>query len=43
VNDVTGCTKEITVEVPTETVQTKMDGIYQKISQEAKVPGFRKG
>lgn len=43
VNDVSGCTKEITVEVPTETVQTKLDSIYQKISQEAKVPGFRKG
>jgi trigger factor len=43
VNDVTGCTKEITVEVPTETVQTKMDGIYSRISKEAKIPGFRKG
>ncbi len=43
VNDVTGCTKEITVEVPADTVQTKMDGIYHRISQEAKIPGFRKG
>ncbi len=43
VNDVTGCTKEITVEVPTETVQVKMDGIYQRISKEAKIAGFRKG
>jgi trigger factor len=43
VNDVTGCTKEITVEVPADTVQTKMDGIYRRISQEAKIPGFRKG
>ena len=43
VNDVTGCTKEITVEVPSETVQTKMDSIYHRISQEAKIPGFRKG
>jgi len=43
VNNVSGCTKEITVEVPTETVQGQMDGIYQQISQEAKIPGFRKG
>jgi trigger factor len=43
VNDVTGCTKEITVEVPADTVQTKMDRIYSRISQEAKIPGFRKG
>ncbi len=43
VNNVSGCTKEVTVEVPTETVQNQMDGIYQKISQEAKIPGFRKG
>jgi len=43
VNDVTGCTKEITVEVPKETVQSKLDSIYERISHEAKIPGFRKG
>jgi trigger factor len=43
VNDVSSCTKEVTVEVPLETVQTRMDDIYQRISKEAKIPGFRKG
>lgn len=43
VNDVSGCTKELTVEVPVEKVQEKVDGIYQRISKEAKLSGFRKG
>lgn len=43
VNNVSGCTKEVHVEVPVETVQTKIDSIYQRISKEAKLPGFRKG
>ncbi len=43
VNDVSGCTKEVQVEVPLETVQSKVGDIYQRISKEAKLPGFRKG
>lgn len=43
VNDVSGCTKEVHVEVPAETVQNKVDTIYGRIVQEAKLPGFRKG
>lgn len=43
VNDVSGCTKEVHVEVPVETVQTKVDDIYGRISRDAKIPGFRKG
>ena len=43
VNDVSGCSKEVHVEVPAETVQVKVDGIYKRISGEAKMPGFRKG
>lgn len=31
------------VEVPQETVKKKFDEVYQKIAQEAKVPGFRPG
>lgn len=31
------------VEVPQETVKKKFDEVYQKISQEAKIPGFRPG
>ena len=43
VNDVSGCTKEVHVEVPVEAVQTKVDGIYGRILRDAKIPGFRKG
>lgn len=43
VNNVSGCTKEVHVEVPAEDVQIKVDSIYSRISQEAKLPGFRKG
>lgn len=43
VNNVSGCTKEVHVEIPAEAVQTKVDVIYQRISQQAKLPGFRKG
>lgn len=43
VNNVSGCAKEVHVEVPVETVQDKVDGIYSQISREAKLPGFRKG
>lgn len=43
VNNVSGCTKELTVEVPVETVNQQMDGIYNQISKEAKISGFRKG
>ena len=43
VNDVSGCTKEVQVEIPAEAVQNKVDGIYGRIAREAKLPGFRKG
>ena len=43
VKDVSGCAKELEVELPVETVQTKVDSIYDQISKEAKLPGFRKG
>ncbi len=43
VNDVSSCTKEVHVEVPAETVQTKVDELYKRILSEAKLPGFRKG
>ncbi len=43
VNDVSGCTKEVHVEVPAEAVQSKVDDIYRRIIKEAKLPGFRKG
>ena len=43
VKNVSGCAKEIQVEIPAEKVQTKVDNIYQRISREAKLPGFRKG
>jgi len=43
VNELSGCSKEVHVEVPADAVQTKVDIIYRRISSEAKVPGFRKG
>ena len=43
INDVSGCAKEVHVEVPAEAVQNKVDDIYGRISREAKLPGFRKG
>ena len=43
VKEVSGCTKEIQVEVPAEDIQSRVDEIYGKISKEAKLPGFRKG
>ncbi len=43
VKDISGCSKEVHVEIPAETIQAKVDGIYQRIIQEAKLPGFRKG
>ena len=41
VNDVSGCTKEVEVEVPAETVKLKVDEIYKSILKEAKLPGFQ--
>lgn len=43
VNEVSGCAKEIQVEIPAEDIQVRVDEIYGKITQEAKLPGFRKG
>jgi trigger factor len=43
IKDAKGCTKEIEAEVPAEEIQSKVDAIYERISQEAKVDGFRKG
>jgi len=43
VNTVSGCSREVHVEVPAEAVQSKVDVIYGRISREAKLPGFRKG
>lgn len=43
VKDNSGCSKEIHVEIPADAVQSKVDAIYKKIVQEAKLPGFRKG
>ncbi len=43
VSDISGCTKEVEVEVPAEAVQAKVDEIYKTILKEAKLPGFRKG
>jgi trigger factor len=43
VNEVTSWSKEIQVEIPAEDVQLRVDEIYGKITQEAKLPGFRKG
>ncbi len=42
-SEVSGCAKEIQVEIPTEDVQKRVDEIYGKITKEAKLPGFRKG
>jgi len=43
ITDVSGCTKEVHVEVPADAVQDKVNSIYKRISNEAKLPGFRKG
>ncbi len=43
VTNVSGCSREIQVEVPAEIVQNKVDDIYDRILKEAKIPGFRKG
>jgi len=43
VSAVSGCAKDVQVEVPADRVQTRVDDIYRRISQEAKLPGFRKG
>lgn len=43
VNAVSGCAKDVQVEVPADQVQVRVDDIYRRISQEAKLPGFRKG
>lgn len=38
-----GCTRELRVEVETETVQAEVERLYTEISKEARLPGFRKG
>ena len=43
VMDQAGCVKELQVEVVAETVQNRVDEIYNRILKTAKVPGFRKG
>ncbi len=43
VNAVSGCAKDVQVEVPADRVQVRVDDIFRRISQEAKLPGFRKG
>jgi trigger factor len=43
VTNVSGCSREVQVEVPAEIVQNKVDDIYDRILKEAKIPGFRKG
>jgi trigger factor len=43
IKDGKNCTKEIETEVPAEDIQAKVDTIYQRLSREAKIDGFRKG
>lgn len=43
VNDLSGCSKEVHVEVSADILQGKVDGIYQRLGKQAKMPGFRKG
>jgi trigger factor len=43
IKDGKGCTKEIEAEIPAEDIQVKVDAIYQRLSREAKIDGFRKG
>jgi trigger factor len=37
------CLREVSVEIPAETVQKERDAVLSKYSRVAKVPGFRKG
>ncbi len=43
VTKVSGCSREVQVEVPADTVQGRVDDLYGRISKDAKLPGFRKG
>ncbi len=43
VKEVSGCAREIEVEIPAEKVQERVDKLYEQISEGAKLPGFRKG
>lgn len=43
VTNVSGCSREVQVEVPADTVQGRVDDLYSRISKDAKLPGFRKG
>lgn len=43
VKEVSGCSREVQVEVPADTVQSRVDDLYGRISKDAKLPGFRKG
>ena len=35
--------RQVLIEVPPETVSSKLDDVYNRISKEAKIPGFRPG
>jgi trigger factor len=43
IKDGKNCSKEIEAEVSAEDIQAKVDAIYERISREAKIDGFRKG
>ncbi len=43
VKKIDACIRELDIEVPPETVKTKLDEIYDNMSKTAKIPGFRPG
>lgn len=43
VNKIDGSKLEITIEVTGDTVKNKFEDVFKRITQEAKVPGFRQG
>ncbi|MEW6008722.1 MAG: trigger factor [Candidatus Omnitrophota bacterium] len=43
IKKIDACVRELNIEVPPETVKTKLDEIYEKMSKTAKIPGFRPG
>ncbi|MEE8224393.1 MAG: trigger factor family protein, partial [candidate division NC10 bacterium] len=43
VEELSGCKRALTVEVPPEAVRPTVEGVYRKLGQRVALPGFRRG
>ncbi len=43
VEELSGCKRALTVEVPPDAVRPTVEGVYRKLSQRVALPGFRRG